>query len=164
MFWKFLDLLLREEDLQSRPQTLDLQTQHRPVSIRQNRSRSGTSSPPPVDQAHLQLPPQTTFAAAHTVHDPGDVLEVEAELLLKHTRRESSAGPPAGSKRPGRLELTFSVLASIVCPANMDFSSKCMGNALKIKAESTSGEDQSTSGEDQSREHEQSCWFHQEPS
>lgn len=36
-------------------------------------------------EAHLQFTPQAALAAADTVHDPGDVLEVEAELLLRVT-------------------------------------------------------------------------------
>lgn len=92
----------------------------------------------PAEATHLQLPPQTTFTAADAVHDPGDVLEVEAELLLEENTEhikpgvETTAGPGPGPG-PG---LTFSVLASILCPANMDFSSKCMGKVLEERQRS----------------------------
>lgn len=82
--------------------------------------------------AHLQFPPQATFAAAHTVHDPGDVLKMEAELLLNRRNRNPQLDLlKVPTTQTERLELTFSVLASILCPANMDFSSKCIGNPLK---------------------------------
>lgn len=87
-------------------------------------------------QTHLQLPPQATLTAADTVHDPGDVFKVEAELLLreKHGKKQFTSDVRQlrrGARVAAELSgLTFSVLASILWPANMDFSSKCIGKAL----------------------------------
>lgn len=86
------------------------------------------------DETHLQLPPQATLTAADTVHDPGDVFKVEAELLLRENTENSSRQTYVSCGRPRAAAeasgLTFSVLASILWPANMDFSSKCIGKAL----------------------------------
>lgn len=38
----------------------------------------------------LKFSPKSTFTAADTVHDPGDVFKMEAELLLKEKREETA--------------------------------------------------------------------------
>lgn len=59
---------------------------------------------------------------------------MEAELLLnRRTGNPQLDLLKVLTTHTERLELTFSVLASILCPANMDFSSKCIGKALKDK-------------------------------
>jgi len=57
---------------------------------RRRRRRRRTECPrlSPVGEAHLYFPPQATFTAADTIHDPGDVFEMEAKILLKDEREE----------------------------------------------------------------------------
>lgn len=94
-------------------------------------------------EPHLQFPPQAALAATYTVHNPGDVFEVEPKLLLQVTETPWCHHPlcPLTFLHPHQLTpptarscffvLTFSVAASSLCPANMDFSSKCIGNSLR---------------------------------
>lgn len=68
-------------------------------------------------EPHLQLPPQAALAAADTVHDPGDVFEVEAELLLRDRERDrdrppSSHAPPT-DPRPHPAPLTPPTAATL---------------------------------------------------
>lgn len=105
VFRKVLDLPLREEDLQSRPQTLRLPQDTRSDAqlccdwlLRGGHTAANHSPVGGRFRTHLQFPPQATFAAADAVHDPGDVLEVEAELLLKET--DAAFRPVSGGPKP----------------------------------------------------------------
>lgn len=74
-------------------------------------------------EPHLQFPPEATLAAADTVHDLGDVFEVEAKLLLRVTETLSCHHPlcPLTKANPGTppvdpahcRKLLFSPLASL---------------------------------------------------